>query len=57
MQAHEIVTRIMAAAAAEKNDVESNRLSALANRLTHQGALFEPTLTKAEIAAISKFMR
>lgn len=57
MQAHEIVSRIMAAAASEKNDAESNRLSALANRLSHQGAPFEPELTRAEIAAITKFMR
>jgi hypothetical protein len=57
MQAHEIVSRIMAAAAVEKNDAESNRLSALANRLAHQGSLFETKLTRAEVAAISKFMR
>jgi hypothetical protein len=56
MNAHELIAKIMHNSATTKNDRESNILSRVANRLAHQGCLFEPELTREEISVIQRFM-
>ena len=49
----ELIQRLQDAAFRAKDDRVSNRLAALANRLEHQGALFEKPLTASERRVIN----
>ncbi len=55
MNAATIVDRLHQAASKATDDEVSNMIAKLANRLTHQGSLFEKPLTQREIFLISKF--
>lgn len=57
MSAHKIVERMMDFAARAKSDAVSVAVSHAANRLAHQGALFEEPLTPEEISIIKKFIK
>lgn len=50
-----LIARLQDAAAATRDDARANLLSALAVRLSHQGAPFEKPLTRTEIQQISQF--
>lgn len=56
MTAHEIATRMVDMAMKTKDDRLSNALTRLANRLVHQGALFESPLTVNEFRIVRMFM-
>ena len=56
MQAHNIIQAMMIKAKSTRDDVESATLCRVANRLAHQGALFEPALTPEELRLISSFI-
>lgn len=56
MTAHDIATRMIDMATKTKDDRLSNTLTRLANRLVHQGALFESPLTVNEFRIVKLFM-
>lgn len=55
VSAHDVIERLHAAAAAARDDATSNVISKLANRLAHQGSLFERPLSEAEQILIAKY--
>lgn len=57
MQIQTVLKRIQDAALHAKLDSESNALARLAERVAHQGALFEPPLTAGEMAIVKRFMK
>ena len=56
MNSYELISNMMSRAATTKDDRESNTLSRVADRLAHQGCLFEPELTREEISVIQRFI-
>ena len=50
-----VIDRLHQAASKAADDEVSNMISKLANRLAHQGSLFEKPLTDREIFLIGKF--
>lgn len=57
MDIQTVLTRIQHAARNAKIDAESNMLCQLADRVAHQGALFEPPLTAGELAIVKRFIK
>jgi hypothetical protein len=57
MNIQTLLAKIYDAAKVAKLDAEANALSRLAERVAHQGSLFEPDLTEGELAIVKRFMR
>ena len=56
MTPYDVASRIQAFANRSTNDQLSNALARLADRVLHQGALFEAPLTPAETRIVKKFL-
>jgi hypothetical protein len=56
MNIHTLTTKITDLAKSCKLDAEANELYRLADRVAHQGALFEKPLTDAEMAMVKRLI-
>ena len=56
MNCSQIIDRMHNAAKTTKDDAESNRISRLAHRLEHHGAVCEKPMTSDEIKQIMEFI-
>lgn len=57
MDIYTLVSKIYDAAQKARVDAEANMLSRLAERVAHQGSLFEPKLTTGELTMVKRFMK
>lgn len=56
MNASQVIDRMHQAVKTTKDDAEANRISRLAHRLEHYGAVCEKPLTREEIKQIMEFI-
>lgn len=56
MNIHTLATKIADLAKSCKLDAEANELYRLADRVGHQGALFEKPLTESEMAMVKRLI-
>jgi hypothetical protein len=52
-----LLAKIHAAATTSRIDAEANMFSRLAERVAHQGVIFEAPLTESELDLVKRFMK
>lgn len=57
MDVQALISKIQTAAKSARIDAEANMLYRLCDRVAHQGSLFEPPLTRGELAVVKRFIQ